>query len=47
MNKYGVNQSKVNELIEHSFLSEEVKEIYAQHYAERVKMLNHSFSQKI
>lgn len=47
LNKYLAGQSKVNELIEHSFLSGEVKKIYAQDYAERIKMLNHSLSKKI
>jgi serine/threonine-protein kinase HipA len=46
LNKYRISQAKVAELIQHSFLSEEVKHIYAQHYAERVAMLNHLFSKK-
>jgi serine/threonine-protein kinase HipA len=47
LDQYRISQPKVNELIEHSFLSEEIKKTYVQHYWERVKMLNQSFSKRI
>lgn len=43
LNKYRSLNPKVLSLIQHSFLSDPVKQIYLQHYMDRLKMLNNSF----
>lgn len=47
LEKFRAQNQKVLTLIQHSFLTEPVKQIYLQHYMDRLKMLNNSFSQII
>ncbi len=47
LDKYRSLNPKVLTLIQHSFLTEPVKQLYLHHYMDRLKMLNNSFSQII
>jgi serine/threonine-protein kinase HipA len=47
LNKYRTKNQKVLTLTRPSFLSEPVKQVYVNHYTDRLKMLNTSFSRKI
>jgi serine/threonine-protein kinase HipA len=47
LDKYRADNHKTNNLIEVSFLGEEAKVFYKQHYLERLKMLSNSFSKRI
>ncbi len=47
LDKYRNKNQKVLTLIRSSFLTEPVKQLYFNHYIDRLKMLNKSFSQKI
>ncbi len=47
LQKYRTEHKLTIELIEHSFLSGPVKQLYRDHYLDRLKMLNNSFSKKI
>lgn len=47
LDKYRVQNQKVFTLIQHSFLTDPVKQLYLNHYMDRLKMLNNSFSQTI
>ncbi len=47
LDKYRSLNQKVLLLIQHSFLTEPVKQLYLKHYMDRLKMLNNSFSQII
>jgi serine/threonine-protein kinase HipA len=47
LNKYRIENVKVKTMTQRSFLSEPVKDLFLKHYAERVKMLNNSYSGKL
>ena len=47
IDKYRNKNSNTLNLIQRSFLSQPVKELYRSHYLDRLKMLNNSFSRKI
>ena len=47
LDKYRNKNQKVLTLTQSSFLTEPVKQLYVNHYIDRLKMLNKSFSQKI
>ena len=47
LDKYRNLNFKTNSLIQYSFLSDPVKDIYMKRYIERLKMINNSFTKKI
>jgi serine/threonine-protein kinase HipA len=47
LDKYRTESKKTSDLIRRSFLKAEIKELYASHYIDRLKMLNNSFSKRI
>ena len=47
LDKYRNKNQKVSALTQSSFLPEPIKQLYINHYTDRLKMLNNSFSQKI
>lgn len=47
LNKYRNKNSKTLYLIQCSFFSPPIKELYTNHYLDRLKMLNNSFSKKV
>ncbi len=47
LDKYRVANKLTEILIDHSFLSDSVKQLYKDHYLDRLKMLNNSYSNKI
>lgn len=47
LEKYRSKNNKVLKLTKCSFLTEPIKDLYINHYLDRLKMLNHSFSKKV
>lgn len=47
LDKYRSKNNQVLNLIECSFLTELIKELYINHYLDRLRMLNNSFTKKI